>query len=279
MINCILCGKEQTKFLGELKPQYDWVKMEGNDDKFDIYDCETCGARFAYPNSIQPKFYDFIFDQTSIYKGQLEFARTLRQQDDPSWALMALGHPYYGVFEFLKGKKNLDILDLGCSYGYLTYVLNLMGHRTIGIDVSRQAVYFAKGVFGDTFFQMDIEELVKNNPQLKCDVIIAIEVIEHLEKPMQFVQTALKCLKDKGHFIITTPNKDFKHLMEDRAQMHANDVWMADHPPVHLSLFGKQAMEYIAKENNLSLSFIIPIGLAEQTGSLNLIAVFQKNET
>lgn len=270
-MKCILCQKEDIKNIGKLTHNHKW--LEGVKE-FSIQDCNTCGTRFAHPyNAIN---YDFIFDQTDIYKSHLEFARILRRQDDPSWALIGLGHSYYGVFDYLKGKKNLKILDVGCSYGYLTWVLNCMGHQTFGIDITKQAIGFATGTFGQTFYYADTREFLKEFPQQKFDLVVAIEVIEHLSQPMDFIQDCAELLNKKGNILITTPNKDFNQFFEDRKEINKDKIWMMEEPPIHFAIYGKQSMEYIAKENNLKVSFVDVPGMAQTTGPLNLITVFEK---
>ena len=208
----------------------------------------------------------------------LEFALKARKFDDPSWALLGLGHPYYGVMDFLKGKKELEVLDVGCSYGSLCFIMNLLGHKTIGIDVSNRSIQFAKGIFGDSFYKLDIGELLTQNPQIKFNLVTAVEVIEHVPEPMQFVKDCLSCLKPGGSLLITTPNKDYKHYSKDRKEREEkeNKIWFFDNPPVHLAIYGEDSMRYIAKENNCKVEFITCPGLSQITGNLNLIAVFTK---
>mgnify|MGYP001607371740 FL=1 len=100
---CLLCKSERTKLIGKLKPTYDWVKDPVKELEFEVYDCEVCDSRFVYPNDVPKDFYDFVFKSTELYRSHLEFAMKLIKFDDPSWALLGLGHPYYGLLEYLKG--------------------------------------------------------------------------------------------------------------------------------------------------------------------------------
>ena len=274
-MNCILCNKENSKLIGKVKSKYPWIKVEND---FEAYDCDACSTRFISPNKVGKELYEFIFSETDIYLSHLEFALKVRKFDDPSWALLGLGHPYYGVLEFLRGKKDLDILDVGCSYGSLCYVMSLMGNKTIGIDISRRAIQFAKGIFGDAFYEISIEDMIKNNPNLKFGLITAVEVIEHLPNPMEFIQQCLSLLKPNGSLLITTPNKDYQHYSKDRKEREEreNKIWFFDDPPVHLAIYGEDSMKYIAKENNCKVEFITCPGLSQITGNLNLVAIFTK---
>ena len=276
-MKCILCHKEDITLIGEIKSSYTWIQM-GEDFKFKVYDCDTCKTRFVSPYIVEKELYEFIFSETDIYISHLDFALKVRKFDDPSWALLNLGHPYYGVLEFLKGKKDLEILDVGCSYGSLCFIMSLIGHKTIGIDISRRAIQFAKGIFGDAFYEVGIEELIRDNPTIKFNLITAVEVIEHISNPMEFIKNCLSLLRGGGSLLITTPNKDYKHYSKDRKdrEVRENKIWFFDQPPVHLAIYGEDSMRYIAKENNCKIEFITCPGLSQITGNLNLIAVFTK---
>ena len=266
---CILCSQDKTKFIGIIKPE-SWAVGDA-----EVYDCESCELRFVMVS--EAPNYDFIYNQTDTYASMLDFTRKLRRYDDPSWALIGLGHPYYAVLDFLKGKKDLKILDVGCGYGALTYIMAVLGHKVLGTEVSRQAAYMAKGLFGDFFMQGDIKEFKKQLPDERMDLVVAVEVIEHLANPMEFVKDCISVLEEGGNLILTTPNKDYKEIFLGRIEQHKDEIWKMEKPPIHLAIFGEKSMEYIAKENNLKLEIFRDFpGMAQLTGSPNLVAIFTK---
>jgi 2-polyprenyl-3-methyl-5-hydroxy-6-metoxy-1,4-benzoquinol methylase len=267
---CILCSQNKTEFVGEVKIEVPFVGPD-----FQIYDCQTCGLKFVANAGMID--YNFVYSQTEIYANVLEFARKLRRQEDASWALVSRGHPMYAVLSFLKNKKDLEILDVGCGYGELVWVMAMLGHKVLGIDVARQAIQFAKGLFGDMFYELDIKGLIKNAPDLKFDLITAVEVIEHLREPMEFVRDCASLLKDGGSLILTTPNGDYQEILPDRREQHKNEIWKMEKPPVHWAIFREKTMEYIAREVNLKLNIFRDFpGFAQLSGSPNLVAIFTK---
>ena len=130
--------------------------------------------------------------------------------------------------------------------GYLTYSLIQDGYKTVGLDISQTAVNNAIDNFGNYYICADLLEFSIQNPE-KFDIVILTEVIEHINKPIDFMKAILLLLKSSGYTIITTPNKSF----------YPKDIiWESDLPPVHLWWFGEESLKYIADLLNAKISFI-----------------------
>lgn len=96
------------------------------------------------------------------------------------------------------------VLDLGAGQGALSQRLADMGYSVIAVDVSNNN-WLATGV---TCTVVDLnsswDQIYALGP---FDAICAVEVIEHLENPRDFLRQLLKLnVADKAPFIITTPN-------------------------------------------------------------------------
>ena len=113
--------------------------------------------------------------------------------------------------------KTLNILELGCGNGYFCDVLSKMGHKVVGVDISEIGISIAKKSFPHIqFMKCDIYN-IEADPMFSgkyFDVIVAIEVIEHLQYPKEFIKIAKKYLKQQGQLIVTTPYHGYlKNLM------------------------------------------------------------------
>ena len=97
-----------------------------------------------------------------------------------------------------------DICDLGCGAGWATSILGHFG-KTTGVDLS-DTTLAGERYPNAAFLSANILEW--DGPKESFDVVVSIEVIEHIEKPLQakYVQIAHDLLRPGGHFIITTPN-------------------------------------------------------------------------
>ena len=133
----------------------------------------------------------------------------------------------------------------------------------------------ASAFFGNYYAYSTIENFVNENPDKKYDLVVAVEVLEHLTQPMSFIKNALESLKPSGSFLLTTPNGDFTHILSGRKERVG--LWMMEKPPIHTAIYNKKAMEFIARETGTMLTFTEFPGLAERSGSLNMAAIFTKN--
>ena len=102
--------------------------------------------------------------------------------------------------------RQLRVLDLGCGNGSLSHVIAQHGCAVTGIDTSAAGIAIARQSFPECeFIQADIYELPDTDTLGSFDIVLAIEVIEHLLYPKELARSAKKCLKPGGRLIISTP--------------------------------------------------------------------------
>jgi 2-polyprenyl-3-methyl-5-hydroxy-6-metoxy-1,4-benzoquinol methylase len=100
----------------------------------------------------------------------------------------------------------LRLLDLGCGNGSLSHLLASKGYAVVGIDDSCTGIQVAQISFPDCEFrQISVYDLGEADLGELFDVIISVEVIEHLLYPKELIRAAKKHLKPEGCLIITTP--------------------------------------------------------------------------
>ncbi len=108
--------------------------------------------------------------------------------------------------------KNLDILDLGCGGGIASEPLCRLGANITGVDESKNLIsianYHSKKMGLDIKYKcMSIENL--NKMKKKYDVIIALELLEHVNNLSYFCEQIQSLLKTNGIIILSTINKTF----------------------------------------------------------------------
>ena len=115
----------------------------------------------------------------------------------------------------LKPLEGLRILDFGCGGGILTEPLARLGAKMTGIDSVNKTIQVAKKHAIDhgleiNYLNLDIVDL---DPKLKFDVIICMEVLEHISNFEFFFQSINKHLKKSGILIGSTINKTASSLV------------------------------------------------------------------
>ncbi|MBY0501276.1 MAG: bifunctional 2-polyprenyl-6-hydroxyphenol methylase/3-demethylubiquinol 3-O-methyltransferase UbiG [Alphaproteobacteria bacterium] len=113
----------------------------------------------------------------------------------------------------IKPFKDLRILDVGCGGGLLCEPLARLGADVTGIDPVFENIVVAKEHAHEmglsiTYFPCAIEDLTEDIPLF--DVIIASEIIEHVDEPNEFLKSCVEHLSERGGMVVTTLNKTLK---------------------------------------------------------------------
>lgn len=131
-------------------------------------------------------------------------------------------------------KKKLRILDLGCGNGSLSNFLTQKGYDVVGVEESKSGIEIAAKNFPDCqFIQGSIYDLPYHRLEEKFDIIISMDVIEHLFYPKELVRVARNCLKLGGRLILSTPYHGyFKNIalsVSGKMDKHFTCLWDGGH--------------------------------------------------
>ena len=113
------------------------------------------------------------------------------------------------------------VLDAGCGAGYGSAELARVAEVVIGVDVAAEAVEFARANYrlpNLSFEPASCTELPY--PDGAFDLVVAFEVIEHLENWRGFLHEARRVLAPAGQLTVSTPNK--LYYTESRGAQGAN---------------------------------------------------------
>lgn len=108
--------------------------------------------------------------------------------------------------------SELEILDVGCGGGLISANLALQGFNVTAIDALQSnidtATYYAKeNNINVNYLKSTIEEL---SSEKQYDVVICLEVIEHVENASQFILNLANRIKPNGIAVISTINRTKK---------------------------------------------------------------------
>jgi 2-polyprenyl-6-hydroxyphenyl methylase / 3-demethylubiquinone-9 3-methyltransferase len=108
--------------------------------------------------------------------------------------------------------KKINILDIGCGGGLLCEPMCRLGANVVGIDASHQNIKIAKFHAKKNNLKINYvcasPEILKTNK--KFDVILNMEIIEHVDDINFFIKKSAELLKKNGLMFVATLNKTLK---------------------------------------------------------------------
>lgn len=113
--------------------------------------------------------------------------------------------------------KGITTLDIGCGGGLITEPLSKLGANITGIDASSVNINIAKNHANKcnldiNYQQILSEDLVKTGK--KFQLILALEILEHVENIELFIKSCSELLSKDGLIIFSTINRTSKSFLE-----------------------------------------------------------------
>jgi len=183
--------------------------------------------------------------------------------------------------------RKLKILDIGCGGGLLCEPLSRLGAEMTGIDASKNNIKVAK---------LHSKELNLNIKYINCspenlnfknkfDVILNMEVVEHVASVDLFIQNCSKLIKKNGIMFVATINKNLKSYLY--AILGAEYIlrWLPIGTHDWEKFLSPQELEKIANKNNFLVDEVVGMKFnifskkwyATADASVNYISTFAIN--
>ena len=191
----------------------------------------------------------------------------------------------------LKNKKKplegLKILDIGCGGGLLSEPLARLGAKVTGIDPIKRNIEIAKlhlkkSKLDIKYYNFSPEKFISNS---KYDVILNMEIVEHVDNVNFFINQSTKFLKTSGIMFIATLNQTLKSYIF--AILGAEYVlkWLPIGTHDWQKFIKPDELVKICKKNSLSLECIDGVSFSpimnkwniSNDKSVNYISKFKKN--
>ena len=155
----------------------------------------------------------------------------------------------------------LECLDIGCGGGILSERLSRLGARVTGIDASESSINVAKQHSIKSRLEINYRcitttDLLKGDKKKflnKFDIVIASEVIEHVNERKVFLSDISKLCRSGGLVVFTTINKSFLGIILGKffAENILNVVPKNTHNPE--KFISPQELSSEAQEHNIIL--------------------------
>ena len=112
--------------------------------------------------------------------------------------------------------RNLRILDIGCGGGLLSEPMARLGASVVGADAAENNIPVAQIHALESKLTIDYRHTTAEalvDAKEKFDVILNMEVIEHVANPSNYLAACEKLLKPEGIMVCSTINKNVKSFL------------------------------------------------------------------
>ena len=178
-------------------------------------------------------------------------------------------------------------MDIGCGGGLLSEPMCRLGAKVVGIDASKKNIEVARFHARKSKLKIDyrVASPEKLNTNVKFDVILNMEIVEHVENIDFFIKESSKLLKQNGVMFIATLNKTLKSYVF--AIVGAEYIlkwlpigthdWEKFVKPIDLINISKKNNLILKKLNGIQFNILDNIWKVSDDTSVNYIAKFVKN--
>ena len=110
--------------------------------------------------------------------------------------------------------EGLRLLDIGCGGGLVSEPMARLGAKVTGVDASEKNIKTASVHAAEMGLEIDFRagtiEGLKDSGEPLFDVVLALEVVEHVADPQAFLETCASMVKPGGVMIMATINRTAK---------------------------------------------------------------------
>ncbi len=205
--------------------------------EYSLWECPLCAVRFWHPmKNPGAEWYE---------KDERYSFRNLNPRKKPE-----RNHR-----EFLRDLPARDgkLLDVGMGTGNFLAAAEKRGYEGYGIDFDRDAIEAAKSFFGlKNVFPADINGAINKFGKGFFDAVTMFEVLEHLEKPAEFVEKIKILLKKDGWLALSVPYRGAPEFLKPH-----------DLPPRHLTRWDEKSLKNFLESRGFAVrrAKVIPASL------------------
>ena len=129
--------------------------------------------------------------------------------------------------------KDRSVLDLGCAQGRGCELVRRLGAAPVGVDFAFNRIRQARKKFPEIpFVCMNVYDFVNNVRRTKFDVVLMLDLLEHLERPDLLIEESIRIISDRGRVIAKVP---LQHACHNHLQVYENKTHFDLELKPHLS--------------------------------------------
>jgi 2-polyprenyl-3-methyl-5-hydroxy-6-metoxy-1,4-benzoquinol methylase len=160
-------------------------------------------------------------------------------------------------------EENAHVLEIGCSSGHTLQWLKESGYctRTIGVELYADVDVVQRKI--DQFFKLDIEKAMPDVPAQSINLILCLDVLEHLVDPWAVIVRLTNLLSRDGAMVLSLPNVRNYRVLSNlalRGKFDYTNSGIMD--KTHLRFFTKSGAIALACSSGLNLLHVRPTEVA-----------------
>lgn len=207
--------------------------------RFKICRCLTCGHVQLFPHPSPDENTEFYAtdSQTLNVMGEVDFSlwenKTSADVDRHIKWLMSIIPP----------GESVEVLDVGCGYGFLVDRMAIAGYRATGIDISRERLALAtQSRLNGSFICSAIDDGFIAAHRNEFKAVTLIQALEHISAPAAFLHQLLELVSPGGFLLIEVPNLGDELL---KHEAHYREFYWQR---AHLSYFDAARLELVLRK-------------------------------
>lgn len=197
----------------------------------ELAECTGCGLVFRHPLP-SPEELDELYRRLYSSRRLSDGATNLESDS------VALENHARFLTHTLPAARS--VLDFGAGTGYLASLLRTRDLEVDALETSENARRAAREQHGVSAWS-SLEELIRQG-RGHYDLIVAVEVVEHLTQPWTDLRALHDLLRAGGHLYLSTPNRCGLLARVARSR------WREARKPFHLFLFDFRSLERLLRE-------------------------------
>jgi len=165
-----------------------------------VIECDNCGHLMLWP---------LLNDKEVL--AQYTYSEVIESKETGAAILDNM------AFKLLKRgdkRENLSVLDIGCGLGEFLNVCKKSAYNVIGIDITKSVVN-SLNEKGYEVYQKSLSDYCEMGKSF--DWVSCLNLIEHVNNPMEAIEQLASLVKSKGRLVIQTPNGDAIKKYGERA--------------------------------------------------------------